>query len=165
MNYLVRGSLLAAILSILFFLDEFAEHFEAHFGGGITDQMIRGNWLLVIANIAVFLAFLLPLAYRRKVSWKEYGVVAAFFVSLFVEMYGIPLSVLFASKYISGGDTVPANPVWETEIFGVGFGFTVPMSYGAVLMTVGTVIIVWGWVSLYRGLKKDELVTGGIYSI
>ena len=164
-NYVVRALIVVSLLSVLFFLDDFIEHFEAHFGGGITDQMISGNWLLVIANIAVFCAFLIPLAYRRKVSWKEYGVVTAFFVSLFIEMYGIPLSVLFASKYIGGEHTVVANTVWEAEVLGVGFGFTVPMIYGAFLMTLGTVFIIWGWISLYGGLKKNELVTGGIYSI
>ena len=86
--------LLLAIPPIIFFT-EFKQHFLAHFLGGIGPDMVVGQWQLVAFNVIVFCAFLIPLSYRRRVDWREYGLVSAFFVSLFVEMYGIPLTILF----------------------------------------------------------------------
>ncbi|MFC1769414.1 hypothetical protein ACFLZX_06665, partial [Nanoarchaeota archaeon] len=94
--------LFVIILVIPFiFLGEFYTHFEYYLSGSIFKNIVQNDWKLVILNIAVFTAFLIPLSFRRKVKWSEYGLVGAFFISLFVEMYGIPLSILFASKYFT----------------------------------------------------------------
>jgi protein-S-isoprenylcysteine O-methyltransferase Ste14 len=110
------------------------------------------------------MAFLIPLSYRRKANWVEYGLVSAFFISLFIEMYGIPLTVLFASKYFfTPGTQLPPNIV-SFYFLGVGFGMDIGMTYGAILMLIGMFIIIAGWIKLYRSTKKDGLVTDGIYA-
>ncbi|WP_414470049.1 methyltransferase family protein [Methanobacterium sp. ACI-7] len=110
------------------------------------------------------MAFLIPLSYRRKANWIEYSLVSAFFVSLFIEMYGIPLTVLFASKYFfTPGTQLPPNII-SFYFLGVGFGMDVAMTYGAILMLIGMFIIIIGWIKLYKSTKKDGLVTDGIYA-
>ena len=76
------------IAPILFFWD-FAVHIHAHFSGSILPNIITQQWHIVIINIVIFISFLVPLSFRRKVNWKEYGLITAFFVSLFVEMYAL----------------------------------------------------------------------------
>lgn len=155
---------LAAILII--FWEEFYIQFHTHFTGTLLDITIKGQWLLVVLNIVLFLSFLLPLSFRRKINWKEYGLITAFFVSLFVEMYGIPLTVFFASEYISGSSGSAAlDSLINFEFLGVDISMSLGMVYGTVLMLMGMALIMIGWITLYRNLKEDGIVTNGIYSL
>jgi protein-S-isoprenylcysteine O-methyltransferase Ste14 len=92
----------------------------------------------------------------------EKGLVGAFFISLFVEMYGIPLTILFASKHFFTATNLPKDIV-EFDFLGVGFSMDVSMAYGAVLMVIGAFLVILGWITLYRNIKKG-FVTTGIYS-
>jgi protein-S-isoprenylcysteine O-methyltransferase Ste14 len=150
----------------IIFWEDFAIQFRTHFTGTLLDITIKNQWLLVVLNIVLFLSFLLPLSYRRKINWKEYGLITAFFVSLFIEMYGIPLTVFFASEYISGSSAPEApNSVINFEFLGVDISMSLGMVYGTVLMTVGMILIIIGWVTLYKNLQENEIVTKGIYSM
>ena len=40
----------------------------------------------------------------------------------------------------------------------------IAMLYASILIIIGTIFILAGWIALYRGIKKDELVTSGLYS-
>jgi len=153
-----------AAIPLIFFQD-FFQHFYAHFSGSIINYVIEQQWLLVLLNILVFVSFLIPLSFRRKAKWQEYGIVTAFFVSLFIEMYGIPLTVVFASNFLY--DPVVGLPptLLVVELLGVDLSFDIAMLYGSALMILGTILIVVGWVTLYTSSKKGVLVTGGIYSV
>ena len=162
-NIFPRIFLLIAVIFPLFFLRSFYDHFYAYLSGGVITHIITDQWLIVVLSILLFVAFLIPLSFRRKANWVEYGLVGAFFVSLFVEMYGIPLTILFASKYLyKAGINIPPNVV-EFQLFGVGFGMDMAMAYAAVLMTIGTILIITGWGTLYKNVKSSGLVTNGIY--
>jgi protein-S-isoprenylcysteine O-methyltransferase Ste14 len=164
-NTIARASLVGIALSVLAFLPEFAEHTRAHFTGSISEDMITDRWHVVVLNISVFVAFLLPLSYRRKADWKEYGLVVAFFVSLFVEMYGVPFILLFVSQRLAPeGAATPDTPV-IVDFLGVEFAFTVPMLYGTLLMAIGTALVVVAWYQLYKGVQRSELVTTGLYAV
>lgn len=162
---ILRIPLLILLLSTFFVIPDLVDHFKAHFSGGIMDSIITDQWWVVLVNILVFTSFLIPLTFRRKANWKEYGIVIAFFVSLFVEMYGIPLTVFFASRYLGGSEKETARTIFSVDILGVDFAFSIGMIYGSILMILGTAILIVGWITLYRNLKKTDLVTSGIYSI
>jgi len=161
----LKISLFILFLFPLFFLDDFYIHFNSHFTGSILPAVIQNQWHIVFLNIIIFVTFLIPLSFRRKINWKEYGIVTAFFVSLFVEMYGLPLTVFFASKTINSGMTQSPTIVFSFYLFGVNIAMDVAMFYATVLMSIGMVFIVVGWVSLYKGLEGDEIVTSGLYSL
>jgi protein-S-isoprenylcysteine O-methyltransferase Ste14 len=163
-NLVPRAALSLFILSLFLFPIQLYEHFEAHITGSISGAVIEGEWLLVVLNIFAFTLFLVPLSFRRKVDWKGFGLVGAFFVSLFVEMYGIPFTILLASKYLGIGSDPHLHFAMSLSIGGIDFGLTLPMVYGAILMIVGTVLIIVGWITLFQGVKKGVLVTHGIYS-
>lgn len=165
LNWTLRIVLLLFILSLFLFPRHLFNHFHAHITGSVESDTIKDRWLLVILNILIFCAILIPLGFRRKVKWKEHGLVFAFFVSMFIEMYGIPFTILFASKAIQPSGDMDLYMPLIVELAGVFFAFTIPMMYGAVLMIAGILLIVWGWMTLYRNIKKEGFVTSGIYSI
>jgi protein-S-isoprenylcysteine O-methyltransferase Ste14 len=164
-NHIVRASLLAFALSTLLFYKDFAEHFYAHFTGSLIGIVVMGQWQVVAVNIAFFISFLVPLTFRRKANWKEYGLVVAFFVSLFVEMYGIPLTIMLASRAIGPQQIEGLHYILVVPFLGVNLAFTIPMVYGTVLMCLGMALIIFGWVTLYKNIKKAKLVTTGVYSV
>ncbi len=142
---------------------ELLNHIEYHLFGGVEGAIISGEWQLVAFNIAVFMAFLIPLSYRRKIYWGEYGLVTAFFVSLFIEMYGIPLTVYLAYVLLMP-ETPKPDIVYSYPLMGVNLDLTFPMAYGVFLMALGAALIIIGWVTLYTNRKRG-LVTTGIYSL
>ena len=158
-------ALLAFALSALAFIPDFVAHTRSHFTGSVSASMIEGRWHVVALNILIFVSFLIPLSFRRKADWKEYGLVVAFFVSLFVEMYGIPFLLVAASTRLAPGGTEPLVTPVHFDFMGVEFAFTVPMVYGTILMLVGMALIMVAWYQLWKGVQKDELVTNGLYAV
>jgi len=177
-NLIPRFILILLVLFPFFYFNEFYFHFKAYFTGNIINRLITQEWHIVLFSILLFVAFLIPLTYRRKAKWAEKGLVSAFFISLFVEMYGIPFTLLFASKYFAPSVDLPSNFV-NFNLFGVGFGMDLAMTYSAFLMIIGATLIIVGWISLYNSVRKSKeknikqesnsknkniFVTNGIYS-
>jgi protein-S-isoprenylcysteine O-methyltransferase Ste14 len=143
--------------------DELVRHIHDHFTGNVYKVAVTGEWHFVLLNIILFVAFLIPLSYRRKADWGEYGLVTAFFVSLFIEMYGIPLTLLLAVQLFQANQLEHATMVVEMTPVGVNIGMSHAMAHGAFLMVVGAILIIVGWVTLYTNGRDGRLVTGGIY--
>ena len=161
----LRLLLLILVIVPFIYWRQFYEHFYAYLTGTIINEVITRQWRLVIFFIVMFGLFIIPLNFRRRAKWLDYGLIGAFFVSLFIEMYGLPLTVLFASKYFfTPGAILPAN-VLEFNFLGVGIGMDLSMVYGAVLMTLGMILIVYGWYSLYTQTKQAGLAKQGLYGI
>ncbi len=164
-NLLTRLTLVAFALSTLLFWDQFSAHIRAHLTGSIEDDIITGEWHVVAFNIALFISFLVPLTFRRKADWKEYTIVVAFIVSLFVEMYGIPLLIVLVAGQASPGTPPDLETPLVVDFLGVEFAFTVPMLYGAVLIIAGMALIIVGWYQLFKGVRDSALVTTGVYAV
>jgi protein-S-isoprenylcysteine O-methyltransferase Ste14 len=158
----LRALTLIAIAIPIIFFSEFSLHAIYHFSGSVQEAVIIGEWPLVLINIIIFSAFFIPLTYRRRANWREYGVVGGFFVSLFIEMYGIPFSILLIANYLAGPGWVKPNVMAKATMLGVSLGFTIGMLYATVLIVAGMILIVTGWVTLYRN-KQLKIVTKGIY--
>lgn len=163
-NFPLRILFLLLFLVPVLYFNDFYHHFYVYLTGNVLTDIITQQWHIVVLCIVVFVAFLVPLSYRRKTKWAERGLVGAFFVSLFVEMYGIPLTILFASKYFFTEGVVLPDDIVEFNFLGVHFGMDIAMTYGLILMILGIFLIMAGWVTLYRNIKKDKLVQRGIYS-
>lgn len=158
--------LLLGIVSVpVIFINDFYDHFYAYLTGNVIGGILIDHWDIVLISIVLFLSFLIPLSYRRKVKWTEYSIVSAFFVSLFVEMYGIPFTILFAQHWFY--DTKIQHPpnLIDFHLFGTHFGMDLVMAYAACLIAAGIVLIITAWITLYLGVKKQGVVMNGIYSL
>jgi protein-S-isoprenylcysteine O-methyltransferase Ste14 len=114
--------------------------------------ILRGNWGLVAASIAVFLAFFALIPVRLKKDWRSHGIYLAFVVSLFAEMFGFPLSVYFLSGILG-------MPLLEKDF--VLYMLRIGMPVGSLVTFLGVLLIILGWREIYRA--KGELATRGVY--
>jgi len=159
-----RAALLILALIPFICIKPFFVHFRAYFTGSVLlGGIVSNQWHLVLLSILVFCFFIIPLTYRKRARWVDYGLVGAFFVSLFIEMFGIPLTILFAHKFLFPvGAVLPANVV-EFNFLGASLGMTLGMTYGLVLMIIGAVLIMAGWRSLYNQVRLPGFAQKGIY--
>jgi len=163
--YLVRVILVALAVAPVFWLKQFYEHFVVYLTGTVLSVVVKEQWHLVLFFILLFSAFAVPLSYRKRAKWVDYSLIGAFFVSLFIEMYGIPLTILFASKYLFTAEANLPDNVINLDFFGVGLGLDHAMAYGSVLMVLGMALIILGWWSLYRQAKKGSFARTGLYAL
>ena len=163
-KWFIRLFFLLLALIPLLYPREFYDHFYSYLTGTIISEVIRSQWRVVVASIIIFVLLLIPLSFRKRAKWFDYGLVSAFFVSLFVEMYGVPLTIIFASKYFfNPGIRLPENAI-EFSFLGVSMGADHAMVYGGVLMILGAGLIMSGWYSLYTQTKNRDFARHGLYA-
>lgn len=128
-----------------------------------------GFWSLVAVNAGLFAFFLLSfLTPLKKREWRSMGVTIAFFVALFTEMYGFPLTIYILTGIL--GSKYPAlNPFSHASghLWLVLFGGGPAMM--AVIHLISNGLVVIGFVIMWKGWKlihgeKGGLVTEGPYS-
>ncbi len=128
-----------------------------------------GLWSLVIMNVALFVFFILSfLAPIKKREWRTMGVTTAFFVALFTEMYGFPLTVYILTSSL--GAKYPAlDPFSHANghLWVAFFGGGETMMNIIHLISNGMVVI--GFFVMWKGWRLihsagDELVISGLYS-
>jgi methanethiol S-methyltransferase len=130
-----------------------------------------GNWPTVFMISAVFLFFLFFLTRPRKPKeWRGAGLTAAFFISLFTEMFGIPLTIYLLAPLIGVNPKtfgMYESHLWayllsRTGIISLEAGVSIVMLLSTGLMVLGFILLAKGWKKVYRG--GSELVTDGLYA-
>ncbi len=106
------------------------------------------------------LGFIRP---RRRPEWGSAGLFSAFFIALFAEMYGLPLTIYILSSSL--GIDLPFTHIeghlWAS-LFGLGPSVGMLFcQFGNLLMVAGGYLVVRGWRLIYRG--GERLVTEDLY--
>jgi protein-S-isoprenylcysteine O-methyltransferase Ste14 len=153
------------ILLIAGFVYLYWGHFSDAPGPPTAIRYIMGHWGMrtaIIINAAVFLLFILFLPFRDRIEWRSKGMLSAFFLALFAEMFGVPLLIFLLQPL--GAD----YRLWDTVGLGwINNSVLKPLSYswptravGVWMTLMGMLLIFFGWMKIH---KSEGLVTSGIY--
>ena len=118
------------------------------------------------ASIMVVIASWIFYRYFAPSSWREWtgaGLVQAFIIALYAEMFGFPLTVyLLVRSFGIDREYVSAN-LWST-LLGFGeIGMLVSMIAGYTLVFIGVGMFIHGWREVYKARQEGRLKTGGLY--
>lgn len=124
-----------------------------------------GTWgiaLLVIVVVSwLFYRYFAPDSWRE---WVGAGLVQAFIIALYAEMYGFPLTIYLLVRFFGlDREYVSAN-LWST-LLGLGeTGMFISMALGYAVAFIGIGVFAQGWRQVHRAQKEEQLVTGGLYA-
>lgn len=132
------------------------------------DGYAYGMWVVAAFNIGIFLFFILSfLKPRGSQEWRSMGVVSAFLVALFAEMYGFPLTIYLLFGWL--GDAYPVlqpyshkfGHLWVVVFGGSTLAWILVMGLSLVFMIMGYSLLSKGWTQIHAA--RASLVTDGIY--
>ena len=127
-----------------------------------------GMWVVAAFNVGIFLYFILSfLKPRGSQEWRSMGVVSAFLVALFAEMYGFPLTIYLLTGWL--GDAYPVlqpfghkfGHLWVVVLGGSTLVWALVMASSLVLMIMGYTLLSKGWTQIHAA--RGGIVTDGIY--
>jgi protein-S-isoprenylcysteine O-methyltransferase Ste14 len=92
------------------------------------------------------------------------GVVQAFIIALYAEMYGFPLTIYLLVRFFGLDSDYVSASLWSTLV-GLGeTGMLISMLLGYGLAFLGIGIFIQGWRRVYKARGEDRLVTDGLYA-
>lgn len=124
-----------------------------------------GTWGLAV--IVIVIVSWLVYRYLAPAGWKEWaraGVVQAFIIAFYAEMYGFPLTIYFLARY-AGLDLqwTQGGNLWA-QLFGTPMAHIVAMLLGYAILFAGASLVVEGWRAVHRARREGCLVTEGVYA-
>jgi protein-S-isoprenylcysteine O-methyltransferase Ste14 len=119
------------------------------------------------AVIMTAIASWLVYRYLAPTSWKEWsraGVLQAFIIAFYAEMYGFPLTIYFLARYF-GIDVswTEGGNLWA-QLTGYSSAHMFAMVIGYAIVFAGATLIADGWRKIHRARQEDRLVTEGVYA-
>ena len=135
-------------------MNDFAMHY-GHWG-----------WVLVMVLIASWLLYRFA-APRSRREWTGAGLVQAFIIALYAEMYGFSLTIYLLTGFL--GIDLPltgySGHLWATLLGYGSLGATLEMLLGGVFIVIGLMLLIRGWVQVYYASLEGQLATQGVYSL
>ena len=119
-----------------------------------------------IALIVIVVVSWLFYRYFAPQSWREWvgaGLVQAFIIALYAEMYGFPLTIYLLVRFFGVDRGYVSANLWST-LLGLGStGMLISMVLGYAVAFIGIGLFVQGWRQVYYARQEDRLVTDGLY--
>jgi protein-S-isoprenylcysteine O-methyltransferase Ste14 len=106
--------------------------------------------------------------YFAPKNWREWasaGLVQAFIIALYAEMYGFPLTIYLLVRWFGLDRKYLSANLWSTLL---GFGETgmmISMILGYGLAFLGIGLFAQGWRELYKAHEQKRLATDRLYGI
>lgn len=124
-----------------------------------------GMWVIVALFLFFILSFIKP---KQTQEWRNMGIVTAFLLALFTEMYGFPLTVYLLTGWL--GDAYPVlqpfnhkyGHLWVVVFGGSTLAWLAVMGLSLLFLMSGYTLMSKGWRQIHGA--HDGLVTDGIYA-
>jgi methanethiol S-methyltransferase len=124
-----------------------------------------GVWGL--AAIVVVIVSWLMYRYLAPDSWKEWtraGVLQAFIIAFYAEMYGFPLTIYFLARYVGIDlEWTEGGNLWA-QLFGTPIAHVVAMVIGYTIVFAGATLVADGWRRIHKARRETRLMTDGVYA-
>ena len=121
-----------------------------------------------LAAISIVLVSWILFRYLTPRSWREWtgaGVVQAFLIAFYAEMYGFPVT-LYALMRVFGLDG--EGPLWRGNLWAYLTGsknvMFLSMIAGYAIAIFGFLLLVLAWRQIHRGVREGRLVMDGAYA-
>lgn len=127
-----------------------------------------GHWGLV-ATIVVTVSWILY-RYVAPKGWREWsgaGLVQAFIIALYAEMYGFPLTIYLMTGFLHIDIPLYANTghLWASLLgYGTG-GAMIEMLLGSAFVLLGAVLLITAWGKVYKARREGRFARAGVYSV
>ena len=124
-----------------------------------------GMWGLAV--IVIVIVSWLMYHYLAPDDWKEWtraGVLQAFIIAFYAEMYGFPLTIYFLARFF-GLDLAwtEGGNLWA-QLFGTPMAHIVAMVLGYTLVFAGASLVADGWRRIHQARREEKLMTDGVYA-
>lgn len=125
------------------------------FWGGATISIVLASW--------GFYQLVLPKGARE---WARAGLVQAFIIAFYAEMYGFPVSIYLLVRIFN---LDVAGSFWDGNLWvyltGKWWAMPISMVVGYMIVLFGVMLMIGGWREVYRATKKQRLATRGPYGL
>lgn len=128
-----------------------------------TNIFWEGAAISIVVVSWFFYRYVVPKSWRE---WARAGVVQAFVIAFYAEMYGFPVTIYLLARIFN---LDVAGNFWDGNLWiyltGRQEAMLVSMVIGYTISLFGVMLVIAGWREVYRANKEGRLATGGPYAV